>query len=259
MLLSLYAVDVFLDANEQRLPATTSTGMRETFRRKLAEVELHVQTQSGSPLMAEGLTRAKETKREALLRDHLAPIARVAKLESAKIPTLAAVKMPRGTPGTGKLLAHAAGMANVAQDYAEVFVAAGLPATFIEDLNAAIDDILTTVTARTEKRGARSGATKGLSASLIACNKYKAVLDAFIEREARGNSPLLRNWRTVKRVGRLPRRPRNAAATANVPAQLSLPGPALPIRDSNRLLPMPVQAPTVGGRQSSVATLTIDN
>jgi hypothetical protein len=43
----------------------------------------------------------------------------------------------------------------------------------------------------------------------------------------------------VKRVGRLPRRPRNAEATVSVPAQMSLPGPALPIRDSNRLLPTP--------------------
>lgn len=249
MLLSLYAVDVFLDAHEQRLPATTSTGMRETFRRKLAEVELHVRTQEGSPLMAAGLTRAKDTKRDALLRDHLAPIARVAKLESARIPALVAVKLPRGTPGTGKLLAHAAGMANVAQDYPDVFVAAGLRPTFIEDLNAAIEDILTTVTARTERRGARSGATQGLRASLTACNKYKDVLDAFIEREAQGDGPLLENWRSVKRVARVPRTRRAAAAIDHAPAHLSLAGPALPLREPNRLL----AAPSLSGGLVSVA------
>jgi hypothetical protein len=236
MLLSLYAVDVFLDAHEQRLPATTSAGMRETFRRKLAELELHVRTQEGSPLMAQGLTRAKDTKRDALLRDHLAPIARIAKLESANRPALAALKMPRGEPGTEKLLAHAAGMANVAQDYADVFFAAGLRPTFIEDLNAAIDDIRTTVAARTEKRGARSGATQGLRASLSACNSYKVVLDAFIEREAWGDGPLLENWRSVKRVVRVPRARRAAAAIDHTPAHLSLAGPALPLRDPNRLL-----------------------
>jgi hypothetical protein len=239
MLLSLYAVDVFLDAHEQRLPATTSAGARHQFRRKLAEVELHVQTQSGSPIMAEGLTRAKDTKREALLRDHLAPIARVARLESVNFPALAALRMPRGAPGTGKLLAHAAGMADVAKDHTDVFVAAGLRPTFIADLNAAIDDILTTLTARTEKRGARSGATRGLRASLAACNKYKGVLDAFVRCEACGDRPLLANWRTVKRVARPPR-PSRGDRVDEVPAQGKLGGPALPIRDSNRLLATPV-------------------
>jgi hypothetical protein len=260
VLLSLYAVDVFLDAYEHRLPATASAGMRDRFRHKLAEVELHVQTQSGAPIMAERLTAAKGAKREALLRDHLAPIARIAKLESANHPALAALRMPRGAPGTGKLLAHAAGMANVAQDYADVFVAAGLRPTFIEELNDAIDDILTTVTARTEKRGARAGATRGLSTSLTACSRYKAVLDTFIQREARGDRPLLENWRSVKRVGRLPRRPRTAAVAAtNALTQLSLAGPALPIRDPNRLLPMPAHAPAVDSRQPTVERIVIDD
>jgi hypothetical protein len=260
MLLSLYAVDVFLDAHVHRLPATASAGMRDRFRHKLAELELYVQTQAGAPIIAEGLTQAKGAKREALLRDHLAPIARIAKLESANHPALAPVRMPRGAPGTSKLLAHAAGMANVAQDYADVFVAAGLRPTFIEELNGAIDDILTTVTARTEKRGARAGATRGLSASLMACSKYKAVLDAFIEREARGDSPLLENWRSVKRVGRLPRRPRTAGVAAtNAPSQLSLAGPPLPIRDSNRLLPMPAHTPAFDSRQSTAERNAVDN
>jgi hypothetical protein len=260
ILLSLYAVDVFLDAYVNRLPATASAGMRDRFRRKLAEVELHVQTQEGAPIMAEGLTQAKGAKREALLRDHLAPIARIAKLESANYPALAVLRMPRGAPGTGKLLAHAAGMANIAQDYADVFVAAGLRPTFIEELNGAIDDILTTVTARTEKRGARTGATRSLSTSLIACSKYRAVLDAFIEREARGDTPLLENWRSVKRVGRLPRRPRIAAVAAtNAPMLLSLAEPALPIRDSNRLLPMPAHTPALDSRQPTADRRVVDN
>ncbi len=255
MLLSLYAVDVFLDAHQQSLSVTTSAGIRDRFRHKLAEVELHVQTQEGSLLMAEGLTGAKDTKREALLRHHLAPIARIAKLESANHPALAAVKMPRGAPGTGKLLAHAAGMANAAQDYADVFVAAGLRPTFIQDLKDAIDDILTAVTARTEKRGARAGATQGLRASLVACNKYKAVLDAFIEREARSDQTLLENWRSVKRVARLPRSRRAVALEADPPTQLRLSGSELPIRDASRLLPMPLRTPHAesGRRDNAVA------
>ena len=51
-LLSLYAVDVFLDANAHRLPATYGAEMRIRFKRALAELELHVQVQSAAPLMS---------------------------------------------------------------------------------------------------------------------------------------------------------------------------------------------------------------
>ena len=205
-LLALYAIDVFLDANKDQLPASTSSGTRLRFAHALAQLELHVQTQAGSPVIARGLTKAKDAKRGALLRDYLAPIARIARLEAAVHPGLASLKMPRGEPGTAKLLAHAAGMANIAQDHRDVFVAAGLRPTFVEELNAAIDEILRTLTARTERNGARAGATRGLEAVLGRCNRYKAVLDAFIQREAGTNAPLLASWRNVRRVDRIPGR-----------------------------------------------------
>ncbi len=239
-LLSLYAVDVFLDAYKDRLPITTSTGTRERFAQALAELEMHVQTQSGAPLIAEGLTRTKDAKREALVRDHLAPIARIARLESASYPGLTPLKLPRGEPGTAKLLAHAAGMAAVARDNRDVFVAAGMRLTFVEDLNDAIDDILATLTARTEKHGARSGATKGVKSALAACNKYKAVLDSFIQRDAHADPELLGHWRTVKRVERLPTTRRDRSADVGiVPGQAVLAEAAPPIRDSRRLLAPP--------------------
>src|SRR5262249_34957928 len=95
-LLSLYAVEVFLEAHKDRLPVATSTATRARFGRTLAELELHVRIQAASPIIGEGLTRAKDAKREALLRDHLAPIARIARLEVTRYPALAAVKLPRG-------------------------------------------------------------------------------------------------------------------------------------------------------------------
>jgi hypothetical protein len=235
-LLSLYAVDVFLDTNAERLPRTCATGMRIKFKRALAELELHVQVQSGAPLTAMGLTRAKDAKREALLRDHIAPIVRVARLESASHPDLASLRMPRGEPGTQKLLALAAGMASIAADHRDVFVAAGLRPTFVEDFNAAIDDLLATLTARSERRGARSGATRGVDASLRVCTKYKAVLGAFIQTEARDDRPLLMNWRTVQRVGRSSRHQRKSTMLAAPSPTPALTAPPLPIRDAARLL-----------------------
>jgi hypothetical protein len=238
-LLALYAVDVFLDANTHRLPKTATTGMRVRFKRALAELELHVQVQAGAPLLAMGLTLAKDKKRDALIRDHMAPIARIARLEAATYPALAAIKMPRGAPGTAKLLSYAAAMATVAADYRDVLIATGLRPSFVEDLQRAIDDVLSTLDARSERLGARSGATRGLAVALKACTAYKAVLASFIESEASDDVPLLANWRTVQRVARGSRRRRANTATTVSPAQRTLATPALPIRDPARLLPAP--------------------
>ncbi len=239
-LISLYAIEVFLDAHRDQLPKTSSTGMRERFDRALAELQLHVQTQAAAPLQAEGLTNAKDAKREALLRDHMAPIARIARLEAAAYPALAPLKMPRGEPAVQKLLAHAAGMASVAQDYMDVFIAAGMRPTFIDDLNTAIDDILSTLTARGQRRAAHSGATRGLDETLKACFKYRAVLDSFIRTEARDDLPLLANWRSVKRVDRLPARRKQPATGTQTAEPRQIPAATLPIRDASRLLAAPI-------------------
>lgn len=238
-LLSLYAVEVFLETNSARLPRTCATGTWLSFKRALAELELHVQVQSGARLMAMGLTSAKDAKREALLRDHLASIVRIAKLESASNPDLSSIKMPRGEPGTQKLAAFAAGMAAVAADHREIFVAAGMKPTFVDEFDAAIDDLLATITERSERRGAHSGATQGVAASLKACQRYKAVLASFIESELRDDESLLTNWRSVQRIGRSSRHRQTTMEIASGASTAALGVPALPIRDTTRLLSSP--------------------
>ena len=56
-------------------------------------------------------------------------------------------------------------MVTIAERYHDVFVRAGLRPSFIDDLNDAIVDILATLTGRSERRGARSGATREISES----------------------------------------------------------------------------------------------
>jgi hypothetical protein len=149
------------------------------------------------------------------MRDHLAPLARIARLEAPSFPALASVKMPRGAPSVQKLLAHADGMAVVAHDYRDVFIGAGLQPTFVEDLRAAVEDIRVTLADRTGKRGAQAGATSGIDRALNACNRYKAVLDSFIKTDARDDAVLLARWSIIKRVPRpRGRRKQNAGATA---------------------------------------------
>jgi hypothetical protein len=238
-LTALYAADVFLEAHASRLPKTTVSGAREQFARTLAELICHVQMQEASPLMAQGLTRANEVKRAALLRDHMAPIARVAKLEASSIPALALLKMPRGEPGFQKLLAHATGMAVAAAEYRDVFIGAGCKSTFVEDLQAAISDMVETLTNRTQRRGDRSAATKGVDVALKRCRRTLAVLDAFVRSEAHEDLELIAAWCSVKRVRRAPVRhkaPSDDLAAAGERDVKIL----TPIREAQRLLPATV-------------------
>lgn len=201
-LLALYAIDVFLDAHAKDLPQTTASRTRERFSRSLAELALHLRTQEASPLSAQGLTRAKQAQRRALVRDHLVPLSRIARLEEENIPELKAIRLPRGEPALHKLLAHAAGLAETAEKYAEVFIAAGRAPSFAEDLREAIDAILATLSRHASHRAGSVGATSGLELTLRTGRRHAAILDSFIQSEAKDDPALLANWNTVRRIGR---------------------------------------------------------
>jgi hypothetical protein len=119
-----------------------------------------------------------------------------------------------------------------------VFIAAGMRPTFIEELNGAIDDLSATLAARVQRRAAQAGATRGLDEVLKRCFRYKAVLDSFIETEARDDLPLLAWWRNVKRVESLPGR-RRKQPSASEPSMLQPGTSSQPIRDAARLLAAP--------------------
>jgi hypothetical protein len=240
-LMTLLTVDAFLDAHAEQLPKATAAGIRQRFGEALAEVTQHVQTQHASPLMAQGLTRTMQEKRDSLLRDHMAPITRIARLSAAEVPELEPIRMPRGGPGVQKLLAAADGMAVIAQQHRELFVAAGLPSTFVEDLRAAVEDIRATLADRANRYGDQAGAGKGLENGLVLGNKYKAVLDSLVRSEAHGNAELLADWDIIKRVPHAPGR--RKGKTPPVPAATKTESPAspaspiAPIADASRLLP----------------------
>jgi hypothetical protein len=113
-----------------------------------------------------------------------------------------------------------------------------------------------TVSARSERRGARSGANRGLTVALKNCMACRAVLASLIETGARDDAPLLANWRTVQRVGRGSRRRRALVAPTLTPAQRSLAAPALPIRDTARLLSAPPPEALVAGANGQLLRVT---
>jgi hypothetical protein len=196
---SLRSVPAFLDANAAMLPGIVDNPQRKRLDALLVELETRVGDQSGNALAAQGATRKHQSLRDALIRDHMAPIAKIA---AAELPTpeLQVFKMPKGTPSIEKLRSAALGMAEAAAPYAEVFVSAGLTPGFLDRLVAAANATVTSVTGRNLHRQDRVGATKGLKSTLTEARKKVRALDALVKSALKDEPALLAAWRTARRV-----------------------------------------------------------
>jgi hypothetical protein len=195
-----------------------------------------VAEQAGSDLAAQGATQRQRALRRALVRDHLTPIARIARVALAETPALEALRLPRGRPTAERLAAAAHGMAEAATPYAEVFLAAGLAADFLGQLHGAADALLASLDHRARSRGRRTGATEGLRATLSAGRRLVHVLDAFVQTALVDNPALLAGWDATKRVQRLPGRRRTATTTVAAIPEVT----ACALSDATPAAPQPV-------------------
>lgn len=240
---SLRAVQSFLDANATKLAGVVNTGARQKLDDAIAELSTHTAEQSGSNLAAQGATQKKTALRQVLLRDHMAPIARIAKADLPVTVELEPFRMPKGKPSVEKLAALAYGMAKAAEPFTGVFTSAGLPADFVAQLNGAADAMVMAVNDRTQSRGKRGGATTGLKKKLTAGRKIVHVLDAFVKSALQADPALLANWNLVKRVKKVTGRAAAAPAPAPTPAPTPVPTPAPEPAPTPEPAPVPSPAP----------------
>jgi hypothetical protein len=212
---SLRAVQAFLDAHADLLASVANSGARKKLDAQVEGLSTHVATQSGSGLASKGATQKQRALRLTLLQDHMAPIARIAAADLPHTPELLPLKMPRGTPSTETLFAAATGMADTAERYSAVFIAAGLSQDFIAQLHAAAAALLVPLDARAQSRGSSQGATQGLKAELRSARKTVRVLDALVRRVLKADPALLASWNAVKRP---PAKTGKAAAPVTPPS-----------------------------------------
>jgi hypothetical protein len=210
---SLRNVQAFLTHHAAVLPGVVHTGTRRQLDATLVALADLVAEQAGSDLAAQGATQRQRALRRALVRDHLTPIARIARVALAGTPALEALRLPRGRPTAHRLAAAAHGMAEAATPYAELFIAAGLAADFLGQLHGAADALLAALDQRARSQGRRRGATAGLRATLSAGRTLVHVLDAFVQTALVDEPALLAGWEASQRVQRLPGRRRAPATT----------------------------------------------
>ena len=219
LLQSLRAVEEFLETHAVRLDGVVKSGTRQKLGETISALEMYVVEQAESSLAAQGATQLNNALRVALVRDHMAPIARLVQADLPPAPQVDALRMPRAGWSIERLAAAAHAMANAAAPYAEDFVKAGLRPDFVTRLISAADTMVQAVADRAQTRGKLSGATTGLKTTLAAGRKLVRVIDAFVESELVNDPALLSNWKRVKRVRKVPvRSAGDAPAPASRPA-----------------------------------------
>lgn len=204
MLQSLRNVEAFLNQHADVLGAVVQSGARQKLADAIAALSTHVSGQAGSNLASRGATQKHYALRQALIRDHMSQVARIAAADLPRTPELMPLRMPPQNLPAEKLAAAAYGMADAAKPFVSVFTSAGLPADFIEQLLAAADAMTVSLDDRALSRSAQRGATTGLKAKLSAGRRIVHVLDAFVNSTLKDDPSLLSAWNGAKRVRMIP-------------------------------------------------------
>ena len=119
-------IQAFLVANDAVLGSINKSGMRSDLDTILAALGESGGQQAAGRVTAVGETANQRALRLALRLNHMRPIASVARAKLRTVPNFEAMTMPNPRIRVVSLLAHAHGMAEAAQPYAQVFIDAGL-------------------------------------------------------------------------------------------------------------------------------------
>ena len=136
---SLRNVKSFLDQHEDKLQDVIKTGTRVALLEAIADLEGYSNQQAAGTGTARNATKQAAELRKELVNEHMALIARIASARLPRTPELANLRTPRGSQSDTKLATRAYEMASTAEPFAQVFLDAGLPADFIEQLKNAAD------------------------------------------------------------------------------------------------------------------------
>src|SRR5450759_425436 len=129
-----------------------TTGAQTMLDDSLVELSNHASVQNGQTRAGKSAIARRQALRTALIRDHMTPIAKIARLELAGTPELVSLSLPKGQPTVERLAALANGMAQAAAPYADVFIRAVMTPDFIQALRTASDDMVQALKDRTQSK-----------------------------------------------------------------------------------------------------------
>jgi hypothetical protein len=153
----------------------------------------------------------------AELREDLEAIRRTARVMALNSPGLEdKFRLPRKARDQ-ELLAAARSFAQEALPLRQEFTRRGLPADFIEDLNADVEAFGRAIDGKAQQAGARVAATASIDAAIERGTNAVRELDAVVRNVFRADPAALAEWTSASHTERAPRSV--AGRTATTPAQ----------------------------------------
>jgi hypothetical protein len=168
-------------------------------------------------------TQRRAALRQALIAEHMRPIAHVAQAELQNFSELSALRMPRLNVSDGVLIEKARAMATAASTYANAFSSGLMSADFVAMLEVAAEALAAATADRAQSISNRQKATTGLKNETRVAGKRLRVIDSLVCSVIKHDPALMAAWKSVKRVAKKPGAPRTTitaqdTAPATTPA-----------------------------------------
>lgn len=192
----------------------------------VASFTTHAFDQDAGSRAAKGETAKQRQIRVKLRREQMRPIAVVAKHNLQSAPEFVALQMPKRSLKGQAFVSSAKGMLDAATAHKDTLLANGLLSTFLDDFQAGLTKLESSISDRTTGTRRRVGATTGLSVEERNGRAVLNVLDAIVEQALAGNEPALSAWKSARHIRRRPGAGNTAPATSTSTSTTPAPAPA---------------------------------
>ena len=208
----------YLDDNAAALNGVITAEPRMKLDDSIAELSSSVTEQNQFTRDRKGSFAVQDMYRTALIRDHMAPIAKIANLELSHAPELVKLSLPRKRVTIQQLGALADGMAEAARPHSQVFLEAGRKSDFLERLKNAANQLRIAAYEGAQGRVRIKKATTSLDQKLSRGRKVVHMLDALVKEAVGNDKALLDSWSIAKRVVRTTGITRSNTSDGSTPA-----------------------------------------
>jgi hypothetical protein len=173
----------------------------------LAALATHQNDQGLAQSTAQGSTSNQETLRTTLYDKFMVPIGRLAKRFLSDVPELGRLMVPAEALSAGRVgefMTSANNLVTVAAKYEQQLIAAGMAPDFLANLQAAVNAILTSTLSRNDQVRRQVSATSGLRLADKAVRDELDTLDGLLKDFLKANPQLAAEWRSARRIIRVP-------------------------------------------------------
>lgn len=252
-LTTLQNVQAFMDAYATQLGGLNASAARTSLDALEQQLSAQAVTQAQGKSGSKAEQARQRVLRNTIRAKYLDQIASIAATQLSQVPDFAALKIPRGTNTTQKLVAVALSMANAASKYAQTFIDQGMARTFVADLKTAVDGLKASQTSKGSTLSKQVGATSSMKLLTSQARKLVHQLDTQIGPKLAAAPALLAQWKAVKRfagkTAAISVATIDSAATTSPPASTSTSNSAA--TPSGLSSPAPVSATGQSGTTSS--------